>query len=106
MARRTFLKNNAIDSLSLALILYGLKSNKFKEEESRGMISCLPRIVEKCSEPLSAQNVGNALYGLQGMSSDDKVVRLLVRALSGQVATCTEPFTAQNVEMHCTACRV
>ena len=50
-----------------------LSRDKFVPDKSgtlKRTVSCLPRIVEKCSEPLSAQNVGNALYGLQGMSSD------------------------------------
>ena len=53
--------------------------------------------VQRCSEPLDAQAVGNALYGLQGMSSDNEDVRLLVRALSGQVQRCSEPLNAQAV---------
>ena len=97
IAFRTVLKNNAIDSLSLAIMLCGLRSNKIKEQESKEMVSSLSRIVEKCSEPHSAQNAANELYGLQGMSSDDADVRSLMCALSGQVARYTEPLSAQNV---------
>ena len=94
---KTTQKREAISSQTLAMILYGLRSNKFKGKESKKMLSCLPRIVEKCSESLSAQDVGNALYGLQGMSSDDADVGLLVLALSGQVSRCTEAHNAQAV---------
>ena len=81
----TILRKEAISSQNLSMMLYGLRSNKFKHKESKEMLSCLPRIVEKCMEPLSAQEVGNALYGIQGMSSDDADVRSLVRVLAGQV---------------------
>ena len=94
---RTVLRKEDISSQNLSMLLYGLRSNKFRESESKQMLSCLHKIVEKCTEPLSAQTVGNALYGLQGMSSDDADVQLLVRALTGQVERCTEPLKSQAV---------
>ena len=94
---RTAERDEAILSQSLAMILYGLRSNKFKQKESREMLSCLHRIAIKCQEPFGAQAVGNALYGLQGMSSDNAEVRSVVRALSGQVERCREPLGAQAV---------
>ena len=78
-------------------MLYGLRSNRFKHQKSKKMLSCLPRIVEKCREPLDAQAVGNALYGLQGMSSDDADVRSLVRVFAGHVERCREPLDVQAV---------
>ena len=86
-----------IQSQNLSMLLYGLRSNKFKQTESKKLLSCLHEIAVNCKEPLSAQAVGNALYGLQGMSSDDADVRSLVRALSGQVQRCSEPLSAQAV---------
>ena len=94
---KTLLTREKMSSQNLGMIFYGLRSNKFKRNESKEMLSCLSRIVEKCSESFNAQEVGNALYGLQGMSSDDADMRLLVRALSGQVARCTEVLSAQAV---------
>ena len=94
---KTLLTREKMSSQNLGMIFYGLRSNKFKRNESKEMLSCLSRIVEKCSESFNAQEVGNALYGLQGMSSDDADVRSLVRALSGQVARCREPLSAQAV---------
>ena len=94
---KTLLTREKMSSQNLGMIFYGLRSNKFKRNESKEMLSCLSRIVEKCSESFNAQEVGNALYGLQGMSSDDADVGLLVRALSGQVARCTEALNAQAV---------
>ena len=83
IATLTAMRGEMIQSQSLSMLLYGLRSNKFKQTESRELLSCLHKIAVNCKEPLSAQAVGNALYGLQGMSSDDADVRLLVRALSG-----------------------
>ena len=97
IAVSTVLRKESISSQNLSMILYGLRSNKFKHKESKEMLSCLPRIVEKCTEPLNAQAVGNALYGLQGMSSDNADVRSLVRVLVGQVERCREPLDAQTV---------
>ena len=81
IATGTALRDEAIPGQTLSMILYGLKSNKFEQKESRGMLSCLHRIVMKCEEPFGAQHVGNALYGLQGMSSDNAEVRSLVREI-------------------------
>ena len=97
IATRTAMRGEMIQSQSLSMLLYGLRSNKFKRTESRELLSSLHKIAVKCKEPLDAQAVGNALYGLQGMSSDDADVRSLVRALSGQVQRCSEPLSAQNV---------
>ena len=97
IAVSTVLRKESISSQNLSMILYGLRSNKFKHKESKEMLSCLPRIVEKCTEPLNAQAVGNALYGLKGMSSDNAEVRSLVRVLVGQVERCREPLDAQTV---------
>ena len=97
IATKTLLTSETITSQNLAMALYGLRSNKFEGKGSKEMLSCLPRIVDKCTEPLGGQNVGNALYGLQGMSSDNADVLSLVRALSGQVARCKEPLDAQEV---------
>ena len=96
-AARTVLRKESSSSQSLSMMLYGLRSNRFKHQKSKKMLSCLPRIVEKCREPLDAQAVGNALYGLQGMSSDDADVRSLVRVLAGHVERCREPLSTQNV---------
>ena len=97
IATRTAMRGEMIQSQNLSMLLYGLRSNKFKQTESRELLTCLHKIAVNCKEPLSAQHVGNALYGLQGMSSDDADVRSLVRALSGQVARCREPLSAQAV---------
>ena len=97
IATRSAMRGEMIESQSLSMLLYGLRSNKFKQTESRKVLSCLHKIAVNCKERLSAQAVGNALYGLQGMSSDDADVRSLVRALSGQVARCSEPLSAQTV---------
>ena len=97
IATRSAMRGEMIESQSLSMLLYGLRSNKFKQTESRKVLSCLHKIAVNCKERLSAQAVGNALYGLQGMSSDDADVRSLVRALSGQVARCSEPLSAQAV---------
>ena len=94
IAAGTVLRDEAISSQDLSMILYGLRSNKFNHKESKEMLSCLPRTVEKCTELLRAQAVGNALYGLQGMSSDDADVRSLVRVLVGHVERCRELLDA------------
>ena len=97
IANRTASRGEMIQSQNLSMLLYGLRSNKFKQTESKKLLSCLHKIAVSCKEPLSAQAVANALYGLQGMSSDDADVRSLVRALSGQVQRCSEPLDAQAV---------
>ena len=97
IATTTLLRSKTITSQNLTMLLYGLRSNKFEGKGSKEMLSCLPRIVEKCTEPFDAQVVGNALYGLQGMRSDNADVLSLVRALSGQVARCKESLDAQAV---------
>ena len=81
IAAATVLRKEAISGQDMAMIFYGLRGNKLKHKESKEMLSCVPSIVEKCTEPLSAQEVGNVLYGLQGMSSDDADVLSLVRVL-------------------------
>ena len=97
IATKTVLTSETITSQSLAMALYGLKSYRFEVRGSKQMLSCLPRIVEKCAEQFDAQNVGSALYGLPGMRSDNADVLSLVRAISGQLARCREPLSAQEV---------
>ena len=97
IATWTAKRGEMIQSQNLSMLLYGLRSNKFKQRESKKMLSCLHKIAVNCKETLNGQAVGNALYGLQGMSSDDEDVRSLIRALSGQVERCSEPLRAQHV---------
>ena len=66
IATKTLLRGEAISSQNLAMILYGLRSNKFEGKGSKEMLSCLPRIVEECKEPFDAQAVGNAFVRLAG----------------------------------------
>jgi len=54
--------------------------------------------IAKCSEPLSAQAVGNALYGLQGCSSEHVEVRSVLKGLTlTDMLNAASRFSAQNV---------
>ena len=90
-------RRDVIRSQNLSMIIYGLRKSKYDHRESKEMLSCLHRVVERCMEPLTAQAVGNILYGLQGMSSDDEDVKSLIRALTPQIVLCKGPLGAQEV---------
>ena len=63
----------------------------------KALLRELPRLVKTCTEPLTAQAVGNMLNGLQSMKSDSPEVRALLRDLPRLVMTRSEPIKAQNV---------
>ena len=62
----------------------------------KALLRELPRLVKTCTEPLTAQAVGNMLYGLQDMKSDSLKERALLRELLRLVKTCTK-LDAQNL---------
>ena len=65
--------------------------------EVRSMLRALSPHVERCTESLTEQAVGNALYGLQGMSGDHAEVRSMLRALSPHIERYKDPLNAQTV---------
>ena len=90
-------RRDVINSQNLSMIIYGLKKSKYDQRESKEMLSCLHRVVERCMQPLTAQAVGNILYGMRGMSSDDEDVQSLIRALTPQIKLCKGHLGAQEV---------
>ena len=60
IATMTAMRGEMVHSQTLSMLLFGLRSNKFEQAESKNLLSCLHKIAVSCKEPLSAQNVGNA----------------------------------------------
>ena len=70
-------------------MLYGLQEMSSDCPEVRVLLRELPRLVKTCTEPLTAQEIGNMLYGLQEMSSDCPEGLALLGELTGLVKSCT-----------------
>jgi hypothetical protein len=75
-------------------MLYGLQGMKSDSPEVKALLS---RLVKTCTDPLTAQAVGNMLYDLQDMKSDSLKVRALLRELPRLLMTCTEPLKVQEI---------
>jgi len=62
----------------------------------RSILTVLAPHIAKCSETLSAQDVGMALNGLRGCSSEYAEVRSVLTALAPHIAKCSETLSAQG----------
>ena len=78
-------------------MIYGIQSMSSDNPEVIELLKVMIILAKTCTEPLSAQAVGNMFYGIQGMSSEKPEVIELLKVLTKLAKTCTEPLSAQEV---------
>jgi hypothetical protein len=84
-------------STDTAMTLFGLQKMSSDRDEVRDVLRALAPLIERNTEVMTPEQVGDALFGMQGMKVEHEEVQEVLRLLAPKVVNSTGQYSAEAI---------